>query len=423
MNHNLFWVPLDNAAKIYPAIRTREQTTVFRLTAVLNERVAVKYLMDTLSLANERFPYYKVSLRKGIFWYYLEESAQPLILRADKELPCRAFSKNNRYELLVRVLVFNNTISVEFSHILTDGNGASRFLKWILQKYFELKRNCNIAVKQEIISPNLIFEEFEDSYAKYFKENIPVTSRQPKAYHLPFPLKPKPRFEVLVATLEINAIKNIATEKGVSVTEYLVAVYLYTLQKIINEDKREKFKKNILRIQVPINLRKIYQSETMRNFSLFIMPEIDTRLGNYTFDEILKIVFHKMKLETDEKLISKIISRNVGSEKKLLIRGIPLFLKSIVLRYKYYSEGANQFTGVITNLGKIDLPEEIRDSVDYFIFTPPPPDKRLKVNCGVIGYKNRLTLSFGNITLSKEMERKFIRFLTNQGIHVKINKL
>jgi len=51
----------------------------------------------------------------------------------------------------------------------------------------------------------------------------------------------------------------------------------------------------------------------MRNFSLFVTPEIDFRLGKYSFEEILKIVYHKMQVETDEKLINKIISRNVGS--------------------------------------------------------------------------------------------------------------
>ena len=59
----------------------------------------------------------------------------------------------------------------------------------------------------------------------------------------------------------------------------------------------------------------------MRNFSLFVLPEIDLRLGQYTFDEIIKIVHHRMKLETDEKLINKIISRNVGSEKNITGHG------------------------------------------------------------------------------------------------------
>ena len=85
----------------------------------------------------------------------------------------------------------------------------------------------------------------------------------------------------------------------------------------------------------------------MRNFSLFVMPEIDLRLGHYSFDEIIKSVFHQIQLETEEKLINKNISRNVGSEKKIYVRGIPLLLKSLILRLKFYSLGTSQYSGVI----------------------------------------------------------------------------
>ena len=94
----------------------------------------------------------------------------------------------------------------------------------------------------------------------------------------------------------------------------------------------------------------------MRNFSLFVMPEIDMRLGHYSFDEILKVVHHQMMLESDEKLIHKNIARNVGSEKKIYVRGIPLLLKSFILRLKFYSLGTSQYSGVISNMGKITLP-------------------------------------------------------------------
>ena len=98
-----------------------------------------------------------------------------------------------------------------------------------------------------------------------------------------------------------------------------------------------------------------------------------------------------MKLETDEKLISKIISRNVSSERNFWVRGIPIWIKSIILFYKYHSQGTNLYSGVLTNLGKIELPDPIRKKVDYFTISPPPPNKNLKINCGVIGYEDTLT--------------------------------
>ena len=59
-------------------------------------------------------------------------------------------------------------------------------------------------------------------------------------------------------------------------------------------------------------------------------------------------------------------------------------------------------------------------NIDYFIITPPPPNKKLKINCGIIGFNDKLVLSFGNITKSKELEKRFLKFLIDQGIKVKL---
>jgi hypothetical protein len=129
-----------------------------------------------------------------------------------------------------------------------------------------------------------------------------------------------------------------------------------------------------------------------------------------------------MQLETDIKLINKILSRNVGSEKNLFVRGIPLFIKSLILRHKFYSVGANQYSGVLTNLGRVELPQKLEDKIEYFAFIPPPPNKKLKVNCAVVGYGDWLMISFGSIIRSAALEGNYLRFLAREGIHVKITE-
>jgi NRPS condensation-like uncharacterized protein len=98
-----------------------------------------------------------------------------------------------------------------------------------------------------------------------------------------------------------------------------------------------------------------------------------------------------------------------------------LFLKSLVLS-RLYSLGTRRYSGVITNLGKVNFSPEINQRIDRFVFVPPPPNKVIRVNCGAVGFDNKLILSFGNITASKELEKKFCRFLTAQGIAVKIEE-
>lgn len=416
-----FWMRLDNAAKIYPAIKNQELTSVIRISAELHERIKAKQLIEAIRSIEDRFPYYKVKLKPGFFWYYLEYENLHVPVKADSGMPCRTFSKD---ELMYRVLIKKNRISVEFSHILTDGTGAFEFLKTLILSYFE---KCGYDLPGEIhfYHPEDIAseEEYEDAFNRYFKENTAPHINIPKAFHLPFPLKPKPRFNVLLGIMPASEIIKRAKNFNVSLTEYLIAVYFYALQEIYYDlsprEKRRSDKK--IRIEVPINLRKMFPSNTMRNFSLYVIPEIDLRLGKYTFDELIKTVYHQMQLETDKKLINKMISRNVGGEKNPFIRGIPLMIKSIVLS-KLYLRGTSKYSGVITNLGKIDFSPELNNLIKRFIFIPPPANKRLKVNCGVAGFDNKLVLSFGNISRSRKLEKYFFSFLTNDGIPVRIER-
>jgi hypothetical protein len=414
-----FWFSLDNAAKIFPAVITREVTSVFRLSVVLKQPVRMELLQKAVLQAEDRFPYYLVQLKEGFFWYYLEHLSRHIPIIADEHPTiCRRFRKG---ELLLRILVRKNRISLEGSHILTDGAGAFIFFRTILLLYFEASGIAFPEGGLPHAAPEVVSaEEYEDAYKRYFKDDIPSMVKRSKAFHLPFTLNSRPRFRQTTATFPMSQMKQAAKEKGVSITVYLVAVYLHTLQEIHNNlgrlNRQRKCKR--LRVQVPVNLRKIFPSKTMRNFSLFVMPEIDLRLGQYSFDEIIKTVYHQMQLESDEKLINKNIARNVGGEKKRVVRGIPLFLKSFILRMKYYSLGTGQYSGVITNLGKVDLPEETRELIDHLIIIPPPPNKMLKLNCGVIGFGDKLVLSFGNITRSNEFEERFLHFLTTHHISV-----
>ncbi len=410
--HGKFWFALDNAAKIFPAIITSEVTSVFRLTAVLKQPVRLKVLQKAVLKAEERYPYFRVQLKEGFFWYYLEHLPIHFPIEPDLGPCCTKFPRGS---LLIRILVKDNRLSVEFSHILTDGEGGVRFLKTVLALYAEAYDAEDPSVSRHLTG-SVSEEEYEDAYNRYFKQDIPPMVKRTRAYHIPFPLAAVPRFTRSVNVFSITQLKQIAGDKGVSITVYLVAVYLFVLQNIHEElnSKGRHARSKKLRIQVPINLRKIFPSKTMRNFSLFVMPEIDLRLGHYSFDEIIKSVYHQMQLETDEKLINKNISRNVGGEKKTFVRGIPLFVKSLILRFTFYSLGASQYSGVITNLGKITLPEKAGEMTDHFLFIPPPPNKMLKINCGVIGYEDKLVLAMGNITTSDEFENRFLRFIHEQ---------
>ena len=73
MERQLRWMRLDNAAKIYPAARRRSWSNLFRVSATLKEDIDASVMQKALDLTVKRFPSIAVRIRRGMFWYYLEE--------------------------------------------------------------------------------------------------------------------------------------------------------------------------------------------------------------------------------------------------------------------------------------------------------------------------------------------------------------
>lgn len=322
---------------------------------------------------------------------------------------------------LCRILARGNRITAEFYHVLTDGTGGLNFFKTLLAAYCEfigLKTPDSGFIHHASIP---LEGETEDGYNRYFDPRLPAPPQLSKAYHLPFPFARNPRISITAIELSAEKIKEKARSRGISITEYLVSIYLMSLQQVIESTSRigKIRSRPVIRIQVPVNLRSLFPSNTLRNFALFVMPEIDRRLGHYSFEEIIHTVHHFMQHQTDPKLMQKIIYRNVRNEKSIFIRMIPLLLKDPVLSYFFNRSGMALYSGLITNLGKIDFSGEMGDHIERMRFFPPPPDKS-KVSMAAITYRDRLILTISNATTSHLVEKLFLGFLKEEQIPVTI---
>jgi NRPS condensation-like uncharacterized protein len=419
------WLKLDNAAKLFPAIMSGELTAVFRITANLKKPVNYSHIRQAVEITSRRFPYFSVSLGSGLFWHYLEFNNKLPRIQTEETIPCTAFAAKRKNEPLYRILVKGNRISVEFIHILTDGGGAFEYLKSLLYTYLTLNGNIFHSSEGIILPESTITEgEFEDGYKRFFRKKIPPPGKLTKAWHLPYGLNEKPRLKVTRAEISLGKLLEESREHEASVTEYLVSVYLFTLQKIYLEERErvKNQKRGVLRIEVPVNLRKKFPSITMRNFSLFVLPELDLRLGEYSFDEILKIARYQLQTGADIKQITRFLSQNVGHEKSPLIRVLPLFIKSLAISAVYRRLGSNQCSGILTNLGAVKLPPEMEELIESFELIPTPPNTHVKITCAMVSFKNHVRLNFGNVSTSNKFEMHFLRHLTEAGIPVKILK-
>lgn len=417
------WYRLDNAAKIYPPVLSDELTSVFRLSCTLKKPVKIGALREAVAITSKRFPYFNTTLRRGFFWYYLEYSGTVPSVSGEENQPLTGFPVSSVSESMYRILARGNKISVEFIHIITDGGGAMEYLRTLLVTYLRLTGNV-IDYSCGIIEPSSEIDsaETEDAFNRYYKKEIPKAKDISKAWNLPYPLARPARITTTEAEISVTDIKTVAKNEGVSITEYMAATYLYAMQEAYFDHNQMSLggKHKIIRLEIPINMRNLLPSRTMRNFALFVMPELDLRLGRYTFEEVLRIVYHYMQTETDTKLIYRIITRNVKPERNLLIRIMPLFIKDIVLSFAYKKHGPTKYTSVLTNLGVVKMPEGCEDIIDAFSVIPPPPNRCLKVGCGLISYGDKMRMTFTNLTKSLDLERRVLSSLVSRGVAVKI---
>ncbi|MDC7224357.1 MAG: hypothetical protein PQJ60_11490 [Spirochaetales bacterium] len=417
------WYKLDNAGKLYPPLLNQRETTLFRMTACMDGPVNVSRLNEALENIMPRFPYYNVHLMRGAFWYYFNESPRLPRAERDSRFPCMKMAIRKRTRYPFRVRAWGSRISVEFSHIITDGTGAFTFLMALLGEYISLCQGvagpfAGIPHKEEPPHP----EEFEDAFLRYLDRDIPQPRREQKAFQFPGPKEPRGVYWVTTGSLPFKELDREAKKRSLTITEFLTAVlmdvfqdYLYSLP-----DGERKKQAGPIAVCIPVNLRRMFPSRTMRNFFLSVTPFIDPRLGRYSFEEICDKVMHFMRFDMDRKFLSQQITRNVKGEMNLAARLLPVHMKDLVLPIVYRTFGKAAYTTTLSNLGNITLPEEVSSHVENILFTPNPPAGKTKIKLAICGYGERVNITFGRVTSSSLVEREFFRKLRRMGIPVKV---
>jgi hypothetical protein len=416
------WYKLDNTGKLYPSITSTRVSTVFRISATLLEEVNHDLLQKALDNIIKRFPYYKVNLKRGLFWYYFEYANHNPKVEKETFYPCMFMFFKKKKTFPFRVLYYKKRISCEFSHSITDGTGVIIFLRTLLVEYYRLQGiKCGEQEGIFNINNSVRKEEYEDATHKYYQKGIPTPDAPKKAMHFPFKLTKKGEYSIITGILDTSDLKIQSKNYGCTITELLLALYFESIQDFVYTkapDERKKILKRIV-INLPVNLRNIFPSNTMKNFFISITPSIDLRLGKYSREELIRNIQNYMELSINKKYLSQYITRNVKNEKNMLIRVIPLFLKNFLMPVIYQRFGESGYTSSISNLGIIKLPKEIEHRIDRFEFYPPPSKGNI-IKVGVISYKSKIYISFGSLTKNKEIEKIFFRKIRKLDIHVKI---
>ncbi len=412
------WYPLDNSAKVFPAIRTSHISATFRMSVLLNEPVDPERLQLALADILPRFPGFSMRLRSGVFWYYLERNPQPPSVYPDTRFPCRyLFRKDNR-GYLFRVIHYENRISIEFFHSLTDGSGALVFLKTLTARYLTLKgfpipATNGILPLDEPPRP----EEMEDGTKRYARPIPRVTRRQSAAWHLRGVPEPKGRIHVVTARIPLPAIREQARILSVTVNDLLVAAYMEAFSRLQHATERRPRKPIV--IAVPVNLRQYYPSPTLRNFFQRVFPTLHAGYRENDFAEILSLVHHSIRLMKNEKDLNAKLYLNLRAEQKYVLRLVPLFIKNWALRIAFRFYGDSRVTSTLTNVGRIAVPEAMQPHIAGFEVIMGPSRDNV-INCAVLSYDQELVVTFSRRIKDATIERLMLTRLVRMGIPVKV---
>ena len=413
------WMRLDNAALIFPAISHTRWSNVFRVSATLTEPVDPELLQRAAADLMPRFPSMYVRLKTGVFWHYLEALPEPPRVREDFAFPLALMQKKELKTCCIRVIYFKNRIAVEFFHSLTDGTGGMIYLKTLTARYLKLKYGADIPAEEGVLDPDEapLPEELEDSFPR-FSNGVALDDRESDALRLRG-TREQNFLHLTTGVAPTDALKAAAHEYGATVTVFLAAVMAESILAIQAERRPDRRRRRPVRITVPINLRALYGSRTLRNFVLTLNPGVDPRMGDYTLGELCSVIAAQLKAEATPQRMAGRIAANVNPQKIPLVRAVPLPVKSFIMRLIYDRRGESKGCINLSNLGAIRVPEPMAPFVrrmEFIIGT----QRSYPNNCSVATFGNETYINMIRNIREPELERRFFSRLVELDVPVAV---
>lgn len=410
------WYKIDNAGKIFPTTFSKSSPNSFRFSVTLKDEVDESLLKPALNAALERFPTFKVRLKRGLFWYYFEKNNKEPIITSE---PANIYSevhpfKNNGY--LFNLHYYERRISLDVFHAVSDGNGAIEFFKCIVYNYLELI-GVTLTNRGEVMTKDYetSYDEKEDSFLKNYDNKIKKTTKEPSGYRIGGTVYDYGYTGLVQAFMNVNDLKAVSKKYGVTITQYIASAYIYA---VYLAEYKKMDKKLPVTINVPVNVRKYMHTNSLRNFALFI------RVFNYFDDDtsFLDIINHVKDSFKEELTVEKISARivqNVSLEKNFFIRAMPLLIKKQAMRIGYKILGSRIDSLVYSNIGTVRMPAEASRYIEHFDFvicaTPNTP-----ITISSLTYNDEFILSMTSVIKERVILEYLIKQLVSDGLDVRI---
>lgn len=402
------WSRLDNAAKIFPPTSHGADTGVFRLSCELNEPVHPDILQQALDDTLRLYPHMLMVMRRGVFWYYLEQTSLRPAVVPEYKPPCAPLYEGSR-SLLFEVSYWRHKINLEVFHVLADGSGGIAFFRALLTTYLALchPEAGNVALPQPPIT-----HRDADSFQKYYRPRAgKKTGSGCRAYRLRGTKRPDGGLSILEGVCDVQQVLDAAHRCGTTLTVYLTTIFFLA----IHDEMYIRHEKRPVVITVPVDLRAYFPSETTRNFFGTMRVAYNFRERSGTFEDIVAVTAQAFKTElTPEKLAAR-MNTMAALEHNPVLRLIPLALKNAVLRLS--GDIADQGeTAVISNVGRFPMPEHFHPYLKGFSAYMTTNAVQL-CTCT---FGKKLHFGFTSAFEDPDVQRNFFTRLVEAGIDIEV---
>lgn len=412
------WMPLDNAALIFPAVRRNNWSNAFRVSATLNDNITPAILQQAVDDLKPRFPSMYVSLHNGVFWHYLEEIPGSPTVRRDYAYPLTHMGRKEVSQCGLRVFYYHNRIAVEMFHSLTDGTGGMIYLKTLTARYLTLKYGVEIPCTDGVldITEPPADAELEDSFLKHTAKYA-LSRQEPTSYRLTGTPESDYR-HLITGIVSTSQLRQKAHEYHATITVFLAAVLTQVIIEMQQEDVLPRHQKPV-KITVPVNLRRLYGSKTLRNFVLTLNPGVDPKLGSYSLQELCSAISSQLAAEATPQQMAGRIAANVIPQQNPILKVAPLFVKIMAMRMVYASIGEKKGCLNLSNLGLQTLPAAMTAYVQRLDFIIGV-QSTYPNNCSVASLGETTCINMIRNIRESELERRFFSRLVELGLAVDI---
>ena len=415
--NNENWYQLETSAKIYPAIISPRQPSVFRLSCTFNKEIDPDILQTALNVTINRYPGFAMTLKRGAFWFYFEEMEKTPVLKPEQNYPCQMVDPEEEDGFLFRVTWFKNRVNLEVFHVISDGTGGFEFLKTLVF-YYLLLSGENVSPGENVLTlkHKPTAEEQENSFLRYYDPQIPADRADSAALHYAGTPLPEGKTRALHVRTGTAPLLAAAHAGDVTLTEYLTAQFLRSFLDVLKGSSESD---KPVKISVPINLRKLFPSKTLRNFTYFANIGEPLSAADDPMEKTLLSIRTQLREKCVPESLTARINPNVSSEKNPFLRAAPLTLKQLVLRQAHHILGDNLFTASFSNLGIIRLDDSMQKHISGFDFGLSVSDL-VPLNLSMCSYTDRVFMTFSSGIMERDVERAFVRRLSAEGLSIEV---